>query len=376
MHFFNFQLQILSSGFSCPFPGLTVITKEMFLTLKVITIMAFLLPIFAAHRLVNRKRHRDLPPCPALYGAVAIEILLLGYERLAETSLRLLRCLPIHNQLRLFYEGNIECWQWWQYLLAAYVIIVVVPSVFVLYWGSLKLHTNTISNKELLFSCVIPLPFLIYWAVKHYKEMNTFTPDENIEEVTEVLHIPFQPPSNDHPGTLYWESVLIGRRLVLLCMYTLITDPMVRMFSIDCACLLILVHHLVKSPYRDVKVNFCESVSLLALVVLSTMSALEATLMSLGVEPIGPNGTHFRMLKWIEIVILGLLPAVLLIMVSFAILSQTIRLVLFAVQKLFALADKVYDKCRELWRQRYLEYRGHHVLEFCSEDEGTLYDEE
>ena len=82
---FIFHFQFVSDKLGCPLPGLTVVTKELFLSLKVITVTAFLLPIYAAHRIVNKSRHRDnLRRQQTLCIAVSKEILL----RLREVCFR------------------------------------------------------------------------------------------------------------------------------------------------------------------------------------------------------------------------------------------------------------------------------------------------
>ena len=71
-------------------------------------------------------------------------------------------------------------------------------------------------------------------------------------------------------GALYWESVLTGRRLILLTIHTFASDSMVRFVCLNCACLLILVHHLTLRPFRDRKANIFESLSLVSLVAICT----------------------------------------------------------------------------------------------------------
>ena len=189
-----------------------------------------------------------------------MEILLVGYERLADTSLSLSHCVPIGSEWRLFLDGNIHCWQWWQNVLIIYIAVFVAPFIMVLYFGSLQLYRNKVSVKEFLGACVLPLPFLVRWAVQHVKKSNTIETDSSDgDEIKTILHESFRPPTEEDTGTVYWESVLIGRRFVLLCLHSFIVDPMVRLLCLECACVLIFAHHIIKKPYRDVKANTCET---------------------------------------------------------------------------------------------------------------------
>ena len=135
---FNFQ-QILSSssGFICPFPGFTVVTKRLFSTLHVFGTLVTICLLFCLHFGFQMIRGRDAPfPGPYLGGI--LEVLLLGYATLGSASFDLLRCVPIDSQWRLFYDGNVVCYKWWHYVLIALVVTFIIPFGFVLFWGALK----------------------------------------------------------------------------------------------------------------------------------------------------------------------------------------------------------------------------------------------
>ena len=64
--------------------------------------------------------------------AVVMEVLLLGYESLAETALKLMNCVSIGSGKWLFIDVNVPCMQRWQYLLLAYIAIFSIPFIIVL----------------------------------------------------------------------------------------------------------------------------------------------------------------------------------------------------------------------------------------------------
>ncbi|KAL9956301.1 hypothetical protein ACROYT_G037763 [Oculina patagonica] len=328
---FNFQVKTMDGSIGCPFPGLTAVTKELFMCLKFLATLLFIGVIYGIHRSISKSCHITTPSL-ALYLAVALETLLLGYETLADTTLKLMHCVPIGQEWRLFVDGNIQCWQWWQYLFIVFIVVFVIPLVLVLFWGSLMLSKDKVSAKEFLISCAFPLPLLLIWLFRYCKKRlngNQFEPfggnSQDSEEIKKVLHDPFRPSSNGEHGTLYWESVLTGRRFILLTIHTFSTNFMTRFVCLDCVCVLILLHHLMSRPFRNRKANLCETLSLFSLVAICTFSLAEVTYISEGLEPTGPNQSFVRVLQWIEIVVLGLLPAVACILVVFAALSQVIR---------------------------------------------------
>ena len=163
----------------------------------------------------------------------------------------------------------------------------IVPLILVLFWGSLMLPKDKVTAKEFLTACAFPLPCLVVWFIRHCRktedEVLLFVGNvDDAEEVKEVLHGPFREASNGDHGTLYWESVLTGRRLVLLTIHTFATDPMVRFVCLNSACVLILIHHVTIKPFHDRKANICEGLSLMSLIVICTFSFTEATYISKG----------------------------------------------------------------------------------------------
>ena len=351
---FNFQVKTMDGSIGCPFPGLNAVTKEFFMCLKFLATLLFVGFIYVIHGGISKCFYLPKPSL-SLYLAVALETLLLGYETLADTTLKLMHCVPIGQDWRLFLDGNIQCWQWWQYLLIAFIVVFVIPLVLVLFWGSLMLFKDSLSAKEFLMSCAFPLPFLFVWLFRCCKKKasgNQFQlVDRNssdTEEIKKVLHDPFCPSFDGEHGTLYWESVLTGRRLILLTIHTFATDPTIRFVCLDCACFIILLHHLAYRPFRERKANICESLSLISLVAICTINLAEVAYISEGIEPTGPSQSLFHTSMWIEIVLLGLLPIVACTLVVFATLSQVLRVLYYCVRVLLVVTQKCTSRLMPL----------------------------
>jgi len=359
--FFNFQVKTLDGGVGCPFPGLNVVTKQLFLCSKFLATLVSIGVIYAIHQATSKTGYISSPSL-TLYLSAALEILLLGYKRLVDTTLKLMHCVPIGMDWRLFVDGNIQCWQWWQYLMIAFIVMFVIPLILVLFWGSLLLARNKLSDKEFLIACVFPLPCLLVWSFRQCKKKNPqdmlcIENSHDAKEIKKILQSSFREPSNGDHGALYWESVLTGRRLILLTICTFVVDPMVRFVCLNCACLLILVHHLVLRPFRDRKANIFESLSLMSLVAICTFSLAEVTHFSEGTEPRGPSQTLFRALQWIEIGLLSLVPAAVFILVMAAALSQVLRLMYHCIRLLPSVPSVLYSyatQCKCFFRDLFV----------------------
>ncbi|KAL9973700.1 hypothetical protein ACROYT_G020188, partial [Oculina patagonica] len=289
--------------------------------------------IYCVHSVFNTLRRKEKPAL-IHYMAVVMEVLLLGYERLAETSLKLMHCVSVGSTKRLFIDANVPCMQWWQYVLLAYIAVFVVPFIIVLYSGSCKLYSASITAREFLAACMLPLPFLIYWFVKKMQKQtrqNSTRAQSVNKDVLEVLHGPFRPPNNEDKGTLYWESVLIGRRFILLACHSFIRSSMLRMVFMSAACLLMTIHHVLKKPFREPLANKAETLSLTALTIIAQINLTKATLMSFGITIDGPYRSYLDGLEWFEVCALAFVPVLVSGLVIFAILSQLARLLLFLI---------------------------------------------
>ena len=143
---FNFHQKFSSSGLVCPFPGLTVVTKRLFSASQVFGTCVMIGLIYVVHWGVQKLRFRGQgAPSVGPYLGGILQTMLLGYATLASASFDLLRCVPIGSDKRLFYDGNVECFQWWQYILIVLICVLFVPFVLILLWGPVKLFRASIS---------------------------------------------------------------------------------------------------------------------------------------------------------------------------------------------------------------------------------------
>ena len=327
---FNFQEKLSSSCWSiCPFPGFTVVTKRLFSTLHVFGTLVMICLLFCLHVGLQKIRGRDAPLAGPYLGGI-LQVLLLGYVILGSVSFDLLRCVSISSEWRLFYDGNVVCYQWWQYVLIAFIVTFIIPFGFVLFWGALKLHREVISVKRFLLACIFPAPFLIHWILTALlgNSNNGNVPCSLVltPSIEKVLYDPFKRPEDGKGGSLNWESVLIGRRLVLITMKAVISDPFSRLMLMTFFSFLVLLHHSAKKPFRNSKANTVETVSLLPLIVLGMVNLFPASFHSLAVTSTSPFADWLNVCSWVELLILGVVPALFALLVVVFIISQACRL--------------------------------------------------
>ena len=354
---FNFQHNVSpvsTTGVICPFPGLNAVTKRLLLASPVFGTMLMIGVFYMLHWGSKKIQGREAPPVGPYIGGI-LQTILVGYATLASMSFDLLTCVSIRSEKRLFYDGNIACFQPWQFLFVAFDCVFFVPFLFVLMWGSFKLYRGTVSVTNFLLACCLPLPILLYWA--YIALIYTARPLVRVGEqpagqasteisVERVLYDPFKRPEEGSKLSLSWEGVMIGWRLILIVLNAFINDPLSRLLVMTSFCVVFLLHHCIAQPFRDDIANTVETISLLCVVQLGIINTFFASFHSLGVPLQGSNPliSWARAFQVVEIIILGFVPAVACLFVVAAVLSQGGRLLVVVYQTIRHLAKLCYSR--------------------------------
>ena len=114
-----------------------------------------------------------------------IFLLLYTYQILAEASFLLVECVQVDNTDVLYIDGNIECYQEWQYFIFAFIGVFVVPFFIPIAFSPYLLYKRVISLHVFLFSFILPLPFSPYLIMKRIlmRTANAnIQEDETVEE--------------------------------------------------------------------------------------------------------------------------------------------------------------------------------------------------
>jgi predicted outer membrane repeat protein len=351
--FFNFRPNTSGLGLTCPFPGLTPLTKKIFEISPVFATLVAIWIIFGIRCTISLARRRRPSPQTSFlppYLAATIETLLLGYAAIANVSFSLVRCVSIGSETRWFYNGNVACFQWWQYMALVFNLVFVVPFMLTLAWASLKVQKGKLTARELLLSTLFPLPLLFRWvlqAVKSFRqnENEAQQPSASLDAMKLVLSGPFRKLSNTDNGAVYWQSIMIARRFVLVLLYTFIPDPTLRLFFMTLFNVLVLFHHVSVKPFQNPFANSLESVSLLVLITLGLINMHKSVYVGVEAHVKGDLVQIFQAYDWFEIIVLGFLPAVFLLIISLGFMSLVVRILLRFCHCLMTNLSRLYSYC-------------------------------
>ena len=338
--FFNFQPTFNKSGSFCPFPGLTPRTKFLLKVAPVFGTLVAIFVIYVLNLIINKFRGTFHPSIPS-YLQASIKTVFLGYVTLATVSISLVRCVSIAGESRWFYNGNVICYQWWQYGSFMFIGTFAIPFIFFLAWTSLKIQHGAITVKQFLIGTVLPLPVLLFWLLRRIYPIDerNMEESENRKALKEMLLGPYKNPceSQNKYFATYWQSFLMARRLILVVLYCTLTEPSTKLFCMTFLCVLVLCAHLLVKPFRNWFANGLESISLLFLVIIGLMNLSRSAFIGIEENIKGPLVTVFNVFQWIEFVILGLFPAALSILICLALFSLMIRVLFTSCRCAFKL---------------------------------------
>ena len=342
---FNFDMRLNREGFACPFPGLNPVSKLLFHTLGVFSVLFAIPCIFLLQKTMSVCFPGQTPK-NGLYLSAFLKSVFLGYTVLARKSLTLLNCVTVDGVNCLFVNCNIECYTWWQTLIGTLVLIYFFPFVLVIFFGAKKFYKKQISMANFFLACLFPLPLLSYWFLNRRHLAGNDVPDTGGRTaITSVLFGSYRIPDHISAGSIYWESVLIGRMLVLILAAVLIKDPFLKSLTLLLFCIINLSLHIYMHPYERVFDNRAETTSLFCLVLMAMFNLPFMAYLSEGVEPTGPMSHVMNGFKWCQVVLVGFLPVVCILLVFVAVVSQAARLV-FLLTKGVRLACTCFTSCR------------------------------
>lgn len=359
----------------CPFPGITPLSKTLSQLVIVMALYLSILLIYLLHSGLNKlcKRTPVLPQSGPYLGAT-LEALLLGYSATTGSATKLLNCKTIQHVSRWFYNAEVTCYQWWQWASVATIAPHLLPFIFMLYDGSLRLHRRQISGKMFLLACVFPLLYLLLVFLVYLRkvilrphdnqemtsQLSSADPQEDRTEfssctieasVLDALSAPFYKPEPDKqsPSKIYWESILIGRRFILILIGTFVAHAFLRSVLLAVTCLIFLLHHLSQKPFVQFRANLTETVSLTTLVVIAILNVGVDSYFAAGIEAAN-DVEHYYVKAFLltEAILLSIVPVVFVTFVSLCLASQLVRVLIIFIQFARRLVTRSKDRAEEV----------------------------
>lgn len=320
----------------CAASGMTGVPKMMTKALIVPYIILIFATMYALYRWArvcrwkrstrrSSKETTDRKSVTARLASGFILALMFMFQKMGTTTFTLLNCVPVDDGRVLFIDGTVTCYQYWQYGVMAYAVSCVTPFFIVLLVGPPLMQRGYIGLRQFFAGCLCPLPLSVYWVGKWAfgRRRRRWRPlREDEQAVVNLLQGPFKDDPRGGLGSACWAGVLIGRRLVLVLLFTFVNDSLVRLLLMLLACFLILLHHVHVQPYKDARANIAGTASAAALVALGSINLVRAGFEAAEYTPTGPNAVLMKIFLDIENALLLWLPVCVLLLLILLLLFR------------------------------------------------------
>ena len=282
------------------------------------------------------------------------EIFLMCYAVFVSATFKVINCVNVNGKLLLYQQGNLECYVLWQYFFITVAIAWVIPFCIVVFLLPHLLKERRIKEWGLFVVCVFPFPYIIAVAIHSFllrrnrvsnhqrseknkrednKDNNGENNDEDKRKNHEHNHISNDVENQDDIHTkngrshaldsilanmtstfikgdnekqyVWWDGVLIFRRLVIISVGSLIKDPYTKLYLLLLVQILFLLHHMHAKPFNSGALNAFETLSL---TLLTLTGATRFVNVSNGSSLTGDREALSRVFAWLRIISTSILP--------------------------------------------------------------------
>ena len=273
-----------------------------------------------------------------------LRLVYISYAGITVTCFSLLSCVQLgHHGKVLFIDGSIQCYRWWQMIVIRMVCCWIVPFPVTIYISSQLLHKRMLSAKHFFLSLLFPLPAICCWLYNYCKNCRKDHQDienlsQDVQDILQITEGPFRKLNNsavDKSHRLSWESVLIGRRLVMIFMKTFIINTVVRLSLMLLCTSLFLVHHIHTKPFSSNLVNNIETVSLFLLNIICFLNLFPAYNYIYPTNSIDETQDFIQVLKTIESALNLVFPSLLGLVVAILLSIRIFQFIFWSCQCCF-----------------------------------------
>ncbi len=154
---------------ACLQEGMTQVTKLILKTSIIpITIYFLLFVMFLVER--SGLRHQIKIHLMSSGYQVFILMAILNSQQLSLSAFNLVNCIWLGSGEYLRIDTTVKCYQIWQWISFAYILLFILPFWLALFLGPGLLKSGKISVRMFIFGVLFPGPFIIYVLAMLYKQ--------------------------------------------------------------------------------------------------------------------------------------------------------------------------------------------------------------
>ena len=263
-NFFNLDIMLKRVDKYCPLKSNSVIyrdaLKNIFLPLSMVLIILIIMFIrkfcillkarFPRTVLLISKHFQiSLSLTERLYIGYYV-VITFNYKKLASIAFRLIHCVEIKGSNVLYFAGDVDCYKYWQKLDICFLVVWIIPFPAAVVTGYYLLKKNKISAWIFMVCFTFPPMTIIVFLTIRYSNFNVKikSKGEDEENINSRLKDIFEEPYRKN--YFWWEAWTLYERLIVACIVTFSTDPVIRLYSLTPVLVLFLWFHNWAKPYK------------------------------------------------------------------------------------------------------------------------------
>ena len=258
--FLNLEIIAMNSSSYCPLNDLNAVSKAFIKTylLTAALIMAslgnYFVSLFYYSFGGKLGRTSSLKPSDRL-GVCFIRVLMLNYKNMASVSLILLNCVEVAGIRVLHVKGDIECFNWWQVIVAVFLFTWILFFPLSLKSSYTMFMKDEISFPKFIICLMIPFALVIYKILNRNVVSVALQKPINVSYVKRILKEMFEEPyrlkrDESRGETIFYETWRLYQRVLLAVVATLFINPFVRITFMTPVVMLIAISYCVYRPYK------------------------------------------------------------------------------------------------------------------------------
>ena len=353
---FSLNAQVPSySEFHCPFHGMRSIAKvwikALFPVICLIFVGFFFVCVYASSHFFSNNDwiQRYSSKAKQRLLTAILQLTLLGYSTLISSILSLVTCITLVNGDRILYiDGNVPCYQPWQYAILIFIVLWAIPLIFALHKLPGYIRNGDVSLISVYAALILPLPFAIYAVVRGTRKMkHVNVEDVSIDQrlITPVPYVRMQQPnimmsqllnviegpfryktSEEKKEKLSWEPILLLQRIILSLCHTFVLEPGMRSLIL---LFLIIMFSNINFHYRPFNSGFMNAINgtiFILLCITGIINTFYAFMYEYGSVPKGPLMQLLGIFDYLELMMIMIFPV---IAVGALLLLTVVKLIAF-----------------------------------------------
>ena len=348
---FNLNSQVpLSQEFHCPLHGIGSITKVWIKALFPVNCLLFAGFLYAfSVALSHFSSNQFIWKCcmkakPRLLAAI-LQLSLLGYSTLISSILSFVTCISLENGDRILYiDGNVPCYQQWQYAILAFIVLWAIPLIYILYKLPRYIRKEQISVRGVYIALLLPLPFTIYKIVRSERKLRRVISDDlsnnqcktvlipyirmkrtkvTMLQLLDVIEGPFRYKTSGEKGErLSWEPVLLLQRILLSLCRTFVLQPGMKSLLLVLFVIIFLQMNAHYRPFSSGFLNAINGITFFLLCITGIINSIYAFMYEYGSITRGPFAQLLDIFDYFEFAIIMIFPVIAVITLTTLVIAK------------------------------------------------------